>query len=123
MENSKEIVDRTCFTAQYFGQKVLSFNEILSGKHLDRFYNLEPLQLKSLENINDYDDDYNELMDILETHMPEHFINANIHNESFSINIFKSYMALDYLRSKGYLLPFRNYSADQIISMGWAKIK
>ena len=30
---------------------------------------------------------------------------------------------VDYLRSKGYLLPFRGYTAGQILEMGWAKIK
>lgn len=29
----------------------------------------------------------------------------------------------DYLRSKGYLLPFRNYSTKDILELGWAKIK
>jgi hypothetical protein len=31
--------------------------------------------------------------------------------------------AYDYLRSRGYLLPFRSYSIQQLLDMGWAKIK
>ena len=27
----------------------------------------------------------------------------------------------DFLRSRGYLIPFRNYSTGQILEMGWAK--
>lgn len=29
----------------------------------------------------------------------------------------------DSLRSRGYLIPFRNYSTDQILEMGWAKLR
>lgn len=29
----------------------------------------------------------------------------------------------DFLRSRGYLIPFRNYSTDQILEMGWVKLK
>lgn len=29
----------------------------------------------------------------------------------------------DFLRSRGYLIPFRNYSTDQILEMGWAKLR
>jgi len=29
----------------------------------------------------------------------------------------------DYLRSKGFLLPFLNYSVEEILEMGWAKYK
>lgn len=31
--------------------------------------------------------------------------------------------AIDFLRSKGYLIPFRNYSTDQILEIGWAKLR
>lgn len=30
--------------------------------------------------------------------------------------------AFDFLRSRGYLLPFMQYSTDQLIEMGWAKL-
>lgn len=29
---------------------------------------------------------------------------------------------IDFLRSRGYLLPFQQYSCDDLISMGWVKI-
>lgn len=29
----------------------------------------------------------------------------------------------DYLRSKGYATPFRNYSVEQLIEMGWLKLR
>lgn len=29
----------------------------------------------------------------------------------------------DFLRSRGYLLPFRNYTTAQLIEMGWVKLK
>lgn len=32
-------------------------------------------------------------------------------------------IAIDFLRSRSYLAPFRGYSVEQIISMGWAKIR
>jgi len=31
--------------------------------------------------------------------------------------------ALDYLRSKGYAVPFRNYTLQQLISFGWLKLR
>ncbi len=41
--------------------------------------------------------------------------------ESFNKNI--RYVYADYLRSQSYLIGFRNYSIEQILEMGWAKIK
>lgn len=32
-------------------------------------------------------------------------------------------LLIDFLRSRGYLIPFRNYSVDQILEMGWVKLK
>lgn len=29
---------------------------------------------------------------------------------------------IDFLRSRGYLLPFRQYSCEQLLEMGWCKI-
>lgn len=36
------------------------------------------------------------------------------------LSIVKSF---DHLRSRGYLLPFRQYSTQQLLDMGWVKIK
>lgn len=33
------------------------------------------------------------------------------------------YYIVDYLRSKGYALPFHNLSVDELISYGWIKLK
>ena len=35
---------------------------------------------------------------------------------------FLPYQCVDYLRSKGYALPFMEYSVDQLIEFGWVKI-
>lgn len=32
-------------------------------------------------------------------------------------------IVIDYLRSKGYALPFRQYSVEQLIEKGWLKLK
>jgi hypothetical protein len=31
-------------------------------------------------------------------------------------------IAIDYLRSKGYALPFLNYSVEDLVSFGWVKL-
>jgi len=35
----------------------------------------------------------------------------------------KAIIGLDFLRSKGFLVPFMNLTTDQILEFGWAKIK
>ena len=43
------------------------------------------------------------------------------HNE-FLDGVWTNTRVADYLRSQGYLIQFRDYTAEQLISMGWAKI-
>ena len=121
MENQKDKEafnkDRGAFIALYWGQEVLinsSTGEIL---HVDQSKVLEhkswSLLLKSLENISDEDLVYFGY-DPLQEQEKYNFIKAN--KRGFS------QQDADYLRSKSYLIGFREYSIEQILDMKWAEI-
>lgn len=40
-----------------------------------------------------------------------------------AVNTYTMLQIFDYLRSKGYLLPFNGLSTEEIIARGWARIK
>lgn len=42
-------------------------------------------------------------------------------DQSFGCN--KMIYVADYLRSKGYTLPWKNYSVEDLVNMGWVKLK
>jgi hypothetical protein len=43
----------------------------------------------------------------------------NFHNgDSFALN----HEAIDYLRSRGYALPYLNFSVKDLVSFGWVKL-
>ena len=133
MENTTE--NKLKFFAQYFGQRVLknkNLNEPFNkdvvydmlfdsyvNKHIDFFY----IELRSIDSITD--DECVELYDLLfdfpsaETHVFAKIckIKFLIENEDYSQTL------TDFLRSKGFLVPFLNLTTDQILEFGWAKIK
>jgi len=112
------------FFAQYWGTKTLYVGgvgkvEVGKGgwnlKHPDFF-----LQLKPISKITDEDAEH-----IMQT---EAFIDGFLSDDflEFLIDLKKGrcnkFEVVDYLRSKGYALPFMEYSVDDLISFGWVQL-
>lgn len=129
MQNTIE--NKLKFFNQYFGQRVLKDTLVLelgicdgfylssSLYHLDNYH----LELRSIDSITN--DECVEVYDLLfdftsaETHVFAKVckIKFLIENEDYS------QILTDFLRSKGFLVPFMNLTTDQILEFGWAKIK
>jgi capsule polysaccharide export protein KpsC/LpsZ len=142
--NEKEqscLTDVKCrFFAQYWGQKVMKKN--IEG--LENFYS-EPdgfirsmtidsplfLELKPLSKITDDDALY--AADLLRngSHLSNEsrifqfkklFESPNFWVNQTNIPLNNMLKVFDYLRSKGYALPFMGYSVDNLISFGWVRL-
>lgn len=131
-------IEKEAFFAQYWGQEVAiqgdgggtgfkyQINEatICDIRH-------DYLQLKPLESITD--EDALEGSDLLRntSHLSEEsriiqfkrlFESPNFWVNQTNIPLSKFFIVIDFLRSKGYLLPFKQYSTEQLIESGIAKI-
>jgi hypothetical protein len=109
------------FFAQYWGTKTMYVGgvglvEVGNGgwnlKHPDFFLQLKPLSILS-------DEDYHI---IAELYVKPIFRNKeNYIDEATQFTIFKV-EEIDFLRSKGYAVPFMEYSVDDLISFGWVQL-
>ncbi len=136
LENTLE--NKAKFFAQYFSQHVLYFSSDFLRKidnlTLDSIENDDFLELKPLSHISD--EDAIEFFDIL-------FANVGTHKDKpkdFKIEFGKEWSqvpfseryglipkgflnGIDYLRSKGYALPYMDLSVEDLIDYGWVKLK
>lgn len=137
LENKVE--NKAKFFAQYWGQKVMRrANEFLlhntyevNGGNLDRNASILVLLLKPLSaisdehaievaNIFDLDEDKRKATDLAEwiealfTETAGYYIDGYTGNQLLE--------AIDYLRSKGYALPYLGLSVEQQIEYGWIRL-
>lgn len=145
----EEIKDKKAFFAQYMGQRVASLHDnvslVIVGSH--PIENIDYLELRSLESITDEDDmaylkysstteiteflrKVNETKEFKEYEVIFKGIKGKRTKASFlkcKFSIFNkptlTVESLDYLRSKGYLIPFRTYTIEDLLQRGWAKIR
>lgn len=142
MENNSE--NKLKFFAQYFGQRVLKRNLILSNRvyiiDWQEFFNISMspenyhLELRSIESITDAECLMLYRLLIKSMTFGKYYQNL-IENEKkiYSIrfrflfakreSLTLQQIEIDFLRSKGFLVPFMNLTTDQILEFGWAKIK
>lgn len=125
------LTDKKAFMAQYWGQQAMKETLFpnspiceVSSTFIDEFDGWH-LELYSLDDITD--EDSIELCKILQikTDYPEiagrsraHWV-GKVDPKSSSCNS----IAIDFLRSRSYLVPYLRYSVEQLISMGWVKIR
>ena len=146
LENTLE--NKAKFFAQYWGQYVLYFTSDFLRKidnlTLDSVENDDYLELKPLSQISDedviqgimitYNKTYEGLGEILEVKHYNTFssITTTIAGENFktsrSIHHWNGNrkigsMECDYLRSKGYALPWMDLSVEDLVKYGWIKLK
>ena len=118
---------RSRFFAQYWGTKTLYIGgvglvELGTGgwnlKHPDFFIQLKPLSKLS-------DKDAIEVSKIwgskVESKILGNIISIRIGTKGES-EVRNSIGVIDFLRSKGYALPFMEYSVDDLISFGWMRL-
>ncbi len=119
------------FFAQYWGTKTLYVGgvgkvEVGNGgwnlKHPDLF-----LQLKSISNLSDEDAiELNDLMKWYEEIEVDRIIVLDVlddlttNNKSYPFN--ETLLVYDFLRLKGYAVPFMQYSVDDLVSLGWVQL-
>jgi len=132
-------IEKVQFFAQYWGQKVgcTKYTDgMLIGK--SNFGNIEWLKLTRLEYITD--EDAIAVLHILSTQAKDKYTDSQLieikhsicelFSDSLKIDeivgdtlIIKFFEAYDYLRSKSYLLPWRNYTVEQLIEEGIVKTR
>lgn len=125
---------KSIFFAQYWGQEVnhyriskLSARKIESVKGTTFGY----LKLKPMSQISD--EDALKAVDLLGKsnnsseesrifQFKKLFESPNFWVNQTNIPLVKMLKVFDFLRSKGYALPFMDYSVEQLIEMGWVKL-
>lgn len=144
MENTLE--NKAKFCALYWGQKVVKYNDIFEeATHVDfvDFIDMKDkafLELKPLSSISD--EDFNKLRNvsgyIIENKVvniegnsvtiyfkwtDEDFKDGFGHSESTIYYDSFSQLETDFLRSKGYALPYMYLSVEELVRRGWIKLK
>ena len=150
MENN--LINKAKFFSQYFGQIVLiepdfiPFGEKListqlSGVDLDTLSESDYLHLKPLSSITDEDAlEVSKILGLIEPYIDstnsDYMIVKELAFKSLQIS-YTGYIcvrkgsvlynvitliAYDYLRSKGYALPFHDLSVEQLVEYGWVKL-
>ena len=114
------------FFAQYYGQQVYVHNltnseEKIEERHLSPGYVKNGyLLLTPLSAITPEHDI--ELLNIIATISSDNFLNG-ILGGNYTKNVSMASEAIDYLRSKGYALPFMGHTVEEMESKGWLKLK
>lgn len=125
-ENTKPTQDeKVSYLAAHWGQKVLF--EIASEKIVENYpeywactekiFEMQYLELTPLSDITDED------LAAITVCIPEYITENGYFNPYDQKFHYWVLPASDYLRSKGYALPWMGYSVEQLISFGWLKLK
>lgn len=133
LENTLE--NKAKFFAQYYGCKVYMNSpncripsKVFMGKSIEPkdFLELTPLSQISDEDAIEVakieDSAYTESNLVRGKVIAENFINYSDCNNSFRCSL-KMIKFMDYLRSKGYALPWMGLSVEELIEYGWVKLK
>lgn len=145
---NQELQDKAAFFAQYWKQNVFTYT-VMNGSprtcsltvyEMDRvgYYKTCYLSLKPLSAITDEDAiEVANIMDIEPVLLTRDEFHLRFGKEGDCIGIWFDgeilvdgeqcplcvLQAYDHLRSRRYLLPFRQYTTQQLLDMGWAKLK
>ena len=131
---NKELENKTRFFAQYWGQKYILDNGTLYWTVNHRAFPVDEtacLELKALSEITDedavtvkelvkdtfyFDEEY-------DTKQLNRAVIRMITEHTGSwLHVGNCMYAIDYLRSKGYALPFMEYSIEDLINKGWIRL-
>ena len=124
MKTENTLENKAKFFAQYWGQHVLYFSSDFLRKidnlTLDSVENDDYLELKPLSQISDED----------AIKISKEFPNFKSDIRNSVKELFQEFDVLelsmetgDYLRSKGYALPWMDLSVEDLVEYGWVKLK
>lgn len=128
LENTLENKER--FLAQYWGQKCGKNKYCNLSVNKSNILNITHLELKSLSQISDEDcilifnkfyTDSNLYSDTKKIYDIKNAIKSNFSEDVVFEEDFIFYT--DYLRSKGYALPYMDLSVEDLVEYGWVKLK
>ena len=124
MKTQNTLENKARFFAQYWGQYVLYFtsdflrkidNLTLDSVEDDDFLELKPLSHISDEDAIEISKEYPAFGSDIRNSVKELF-------QEFDV-LELSIKTVDYLRSKGYALPYMHLSVENLIEYGWIKLK
>ena len=128
MKTENNLENKTKFFAQYWGQHLIimgSFLRRIDHVTLCNIENDDILQLKPLSKISDeYIFELTSHLDFDNSEINE-FKDLIIRNNNEWYNYFDKQEIIfvyDYLRSKGYALPYMDLSVEDLIEYGWIKL-
>lgn len=124
---SCQMAVKSRFFAQYWGTKTLYIGGVGKVEVGKGGWNLKHpsffLQLKPLSKITD--DDVQELLPLVSFDFSPRYTDEQM-KEEIKKSVLDTEMMpselFDFLRSKGYALPYMNYSVDNLISFGWVQL-
>ena len=123
MENTLENKEK--FVAQYWGQKVGMVFDTDWDKHLSYgigtnclVYQVDYLELKPLSSISD--EDAIEVSKLCVNGDDKRIENIKVYARIYAL---QSALINDFLRSRGYALPWMGLSVEKLIKYGWIKLK
>jgi hypothetical protein len=126
----KNLEEKAAYFAQYWGQKVRQRKEWIKsdkdcvelisgfGMNNEEIIKKSYLLLTPLEDISDEDVSWIKKYGNFVGKNAATEVKAYLREEKLD-----DVQLYQYLQSKGYLLPFRGYSIEQLIEMGWVKKK
>ena len=129
MKTENTLENKAKFFAQYWGQKIICFpynntplrydnpNRLLAGKFENKAY----LELKPLSQISNEETEHvMELENFIDGFLSDDILNYLIDLKKGKCNKIE---VIDYLRTKGYALPYMDLSVEDLIEYGWIKLE
>ena len=124
MENTLE--NKAKFFALYYGQKILIWNDKISQNLIKLKLNIlidyidttDILELKPLSSISD--EDAIEVSKLCVNGDDKRIENIKVYARIYAL---QSALINDFLRSRGYALPWMGLSVEKLIKYGWIKLK
>ena len=109
------------FFAQYWGQQVQryennNYKKVVNGFIETNLQDKDYLLLKPISKITDED------AISMYRGLERNYESANQFLEDYKSIGFLEQSEVDFLRSKGYAVPFMGYSVDELVKMGWVQL-
>lgn len=134
MKTQNTLENKARFFAQYWGVKCLKnelLNELIPAQKVDKsncnglpqqFLELMPLSQISDEDVIEITKltHGSKFLEQVFTALPKDKVTKYIRHITDGL---KNYSKFDYLRSKGYALPYMDLSVEDLIEHGWVKLK
>jgi len=120
-EQLNETAVKCRFFAQYWGQQVQryennNYKKVVNGFIETNLQDKDYLLLKPISKITDED------AISMYRGLERNYESANQFLEDYKSIGFLEQSEVDFLRSKGYAVPFMNYSVEDLVKMGWVQL-